>query len=319
MYKILDQLCNLLHVNKTIGEKIIAKAISNGECVESDLEFWFEQRFSPNIIFISKNEYAEMCIDALKIVSNTAPTDYGSSRQRDFGQLWADMIRGYLGEMAVKMILKDKWNIQACLGHERGELQQYLPMDIHRICKPNEKMRNPNLKISIKATKWNGIWFDIPGNQFMHSDIHILVRVGVDRDHLFSFFKEISIFKDKILGLGKNIGVLSANEADELYRQIPSFQKIPCYVCGFVSNDIGYKSLDYIGRLGRKNFKIKSWNGPIQPDDLDKIMENENIPANGKIEFEGIGRFSHHSGYLFNTGKLLWKTEDWDNYIINKL
>ena len=108
-------------IKKTLGieedevKKILEKAIAGGEFVdESDLKVWLEQRFLPNCILIDEIGYAKMCVDALKILSTTAPTDYGSSRQRDMGQLWADMTRGYLGELAClkffeKMELKQRW------------------------------------------------------------------------------------------------------------------------------------------------------------------------------------------------------------------
>lgn len=143
-----------------------------------------------------------MCIDALKIVSTTAGTDFGSSRQRDFGQVWADMTRGYLGEYAFKKFLEKTYSISCELGHEIGNLGDYLPTDIHNIKKSGESWRKPKLSIGVKAVKWNGIWFDIPSDQFNHSDIHVLVKVGTARDHLFAFFKQLSVFKDKVL-MGK--------------------------------------------------------------------------------------------------------------------
>ena len=53
----------------------------------------------------------------------------------------------------------------------------------------NSSTEVEKLNISIKTSKWNGIWLDIPGNQFEHSDIHVFVKIGAGRDHLFAFFK----------------------------------------------------------------------------------------------------------------------------------
>ncbi len=36
------------------------------------------ERLLPNLVFIDEPGYAAMCIDALKIVSTTAGTDFGS-------------------------------------------------------------------------------------------------------------------------------------------------------------------------------------------------------------------------------------------------
>jgi len=188
-------------------------------------------------------------------------------------------------------------------------------MDIHKVTFPGEEMRAPKLKIGIKATKFNGIWFDIPGDQFDHSDIHVLVKVGTGRDHLFAFFKEISVFKDKILKYGQNSGCLSKDEADDIFSQLPGFSSIPAYICGFVKKDYDYKKLSYTGCKGQKHYTIKTWNGPICKDDLKTIKEKENVTGN--VKFENIGKFSHTSGYLFNTGSLLWQDDEWGSVIKN--
>lgn len=299
-----------LSIDSLEAENIIDKAIAGGEInSEVTLDDWINKRFLPNLVFIDEKGYSLMCIDALKILSKTAPTDYGSSRQRDLGHLWADMTRGYLGEYAFSLFLKDRWGITAKLGHEVGELKDYLPMDIHQIKEPQAEYRSPRLKIGIKAVKWNGIWFDISGDQFNHSDIHVLVKVGTGRDHLFAFFKKISVFKDKILKVGQEVGSLSEEEAEKLYQDLPSFTPISAYVCGFVPKDAEYSNLSYTGSKGRLHYTINSWNGPINPGDLDRIKEKEKIAGN--VKFEGIGKFAHDKGYLFNTGSLLWKEEDW--------
>lgn len=229
-------------INKTLGidteeaDRLIEKAICGGEIVnEAKIDDWLNERFLPNSVLIDEAGYAQMCVDALKILSTTAPTDYGRSRQRDLGQLWADMTRGYLGELAFILLLKKRWNIEAKLGHEIGRLDTYLPMDIHEVKLPDEQhSRPPKTGISIKAAKWNAIWLDIPGAQFNHSDIHILVKVGAGRDHLFAFFKNISVFKDKVLKRGEEVGSLSGDESKVLYDSLPSFKPIPAYICGFV-------------------------------------------------------------------------------------
>lgn len=299
-----------LSIDSLEAENIIDKAIAGGE-INSEVTFddWINKRFLPNLVFIDEKGYSLMCIDALKILSKTAPTDYGSSRQRDLGHLWADMTRGYLGEYAFSLFLKNRWGITAKLGHEVGELKDYLPMDIHQIKEPEAEYRSPRLKIGIKAVKWNGIWFDISGDQFNHSDIHVLVKVGTGRDHLFAFFKKISVFKDKILKVGQEVGSLSEEEAEKLYQDLPSFTPISAYICGFVPKDAEYSNLSYTGSKGRLHYTIKSWNGPINPGDLGRIKEKEGIK--GSVKFEGIGKFAHDKGYLFNTGSLLWKEEDW--------
>ena len=308
---------NKLDTSLKEAELIFDKAAAGGEISSSiSIEDWLNKRFLPHLVFIDEKGYSQMCIDALKILSKTAPTDYGSSRQRDLGHLWADMTRGYLGELAFSLFLKKRWGITAKLGHDVGELKDYLPMDIHQIKEPQAEYRIPRLKIGIKAVKWNGIWLDISGDQFNHSDIHVLVKVGTGRDHLFAFFKKISVFKDKVLKIGQEVGSLSEEEAENLYNDLPSFKPISAYICGFVKRNAEYSDLSYAGKKGRLHYTIYSWNGPINPGDLEKIKERERI--SGKVRFEGIGSFAHDKGYLFNTGSLLWKEDDW-NFVRNHL
>ena len=299
-----------LNITTDDAERIIEKSSSGGEITDTfGLSDWLNKRFLPNLVFIDETGYSRMCVDALKILSRTAPTDFGSSRQRDLGQLWADMTRGYLGEYAFLLFLKERWGVKANLGHEVGTLQEYLPMDIHQIRESSEKYRKPKIKISVKTTKWNGIWLDIPGDQFNHSDIHVLVKVGAGRDHLFAFFKEISVFKDKVLKRGEDVGALSSVEAEDLYNNLPSFKPIPAYICGFVRKDAAYKNMPYTGTKKIKHYTITSWNGPINPGDLERIKKDKGVP--GLVKFEGIGDFAHDKGYLFNTGSLLWEDNDW--------
>ena len=304
---------NALNVSKEEAKKILEKAIIGQETTEEKSDEWFEQRFFPNCVFIDEDGYTRMCIDALKILSTTAATDYGGSRQRDLGQLWADMTRGYLGELAFLHYLEKRWNINAKLGHEVGQLEEYLPMDIHQIKEVAGEYRPPKLKISVKTTKWNGIWLDIPGDQFNHSDIHVLVKVGTGRDHLFAFFKKISVFRDKVLKKGEEIGCLTGKESELLFDSLPSFKPIPAYICGFVIQNKKYQELSYTGKKGKKHYKILSWNGPINSGDLEIIKNKEGVE--GSVTFEGIGEFAHDSGYLFNTGNLIWKEDEWKTLI----
>ncbi|HMP88835.1 MAG TPA: hypothetical protein PJ991_01475 [Kiritimatiellia bacterium] len=300
-----------LGVEEEEASKILEKGVAGGEITKQfNAKSWIEQRLLPSIVMIDEAGYSRMCVDALKILGKTAATDYGGSRQRDLGQLWADMTRGYLGELALALYLKKKWDIDTQLGHEVGALQDYLPTDIHMIKEQRGEYRSPKIKVGIKTTKWNGIWLDIPGDQFNHSDIHILVKVGIGRDHLFAFFKAISVFKDKVLKRGQDVGSLTSQESDELYEKLPTFKPIPAYICGFVSKDAHYSMLNYSGTKGRKNYTIDSWNGPIRAGDIATIKERESV--SGKVTFKGIGTFAHDNGYLFNTGNLLWQRDDWE-------
>lgn len=310
--QIIEEISNVCLTSTKESTSLLKKAIEGGETNKDEIENWYNQRFRNNLIFIGMKDYARMCIDALKILGKTAPTDFGGSRQRDLAQLWADMTRGYLGEIALTLFLKEKFEIDAELAHEKGLLKDFLQTDLKKV-KIDGKLKEPNLKIGIKTTKWNGIWFDIPGAQFNHSDINVLVKIGASREHLFTFLKEISAFKDKILKIGIEVGSLSEKEAEDLYTELPSFKPIPAYIAGFVARDEKYTERDYLGKMGRIHYVIHSWKGPIRPGDLENIkLENK---VSGRVSFLGIGSFSHDSGYLFNTGNLSWKKEEWEDLL----
>lgn len=318
--QIIYQIADQLDISPNEAEKIYSKAEAGGEMVALAPADWFNLRFLPNLVWIDERGYAQMCTDALKIVNRAAATDYGSSRQRDLGQLWGDMTRGYLAEYAFVLYLEKVWGISAELGHEQGKLDDYLATDIHTIRHAGSPTtRPPKINVSIKGTKWNGIWLDIPGGQFHHSDVHTLIKVGISRDHLFAYFKHISAFRDKILKIGVEVGALSSAEADQIFALLPEFKRIPAYICGFAARHRKYEPLPYEGKVGRKHFTITGWNGEIKSGDLDFIAKAEKIPNGGQVKFEGIGRFSHDSGYLFNTGSLLWSKDDWKQHVIDKI
>ena len=157
--KLLHTFSNIVKEFLDIDDKeaglIVNKAIEGSEINNFNFDQWLKRRFLPNLVFIDEDGSSKMCVDALKIMKGTAATDYGSSRQRDMGQMWADMTRGYLGELAFLLLLKERWKIKADLGHEIGTMEEYLPMDIHQIQKPGDNIRPPKLKLGIKTTKWN--------------------------------------------------------------------------------------------------------------------------------------------------------------------
>jgi hypothetical protein len=309
------KIADFLGTGEEEAEKILDKSVVAGELAAAEnAEPWIEERLKPNTVFIDEAGYSKMCIDALKILKNTAATDYGSSRMRDLGQLWADMTRGYLGELAFSLFMKARHGLDIKLGHERGTLEEYLPTDIHGIVDPaTNQVRQPNIRTSVKSTKLNGIWLDIPGAQFGHSDAHILVKLGTGRDHLFAFFKSISVFRDKVLKTGRDQGQITEAESEEIWNNLPSFTRIPAYISGYVPKDASYSSLSYDGKKGKKHFTVTSWNGPIVAGDTDRIKRERRI--SGNVKFEGIGEFAHDSGYLFSTGKLLWSDSDWKKLV----
>jgi hypothetical protein len=309
----IHELGQFLHCSFDEAKGVIETAIAAGECEREagSVKDWIDNRLMPNTVFIDHLGYAEMCINALRTVPSITATDFGSSRQRDLGQLWADMTRGYLGELAVKRHLESKFGMTISLGHELGDLEEFLNSDIKDVT-VDGVARPPKVAVGIKTMKMNALWLDIPNAQFLHSDFHISVKVKAPRDHLFSFFKSISVFKDKVLKLGTDHELITAAESERIYTDIPDFGQIAAYICGFVPKDASYRDLDYGGRMGSKNFTVNKWNGPLRDGDFERIRVRESAH---RVQLEGIGQLSHDQGYLFNSGSLRWREEDWEQLV----
>lgn len=294
------------------SQKILEKAVLGGESAESDLREWYEHRFKPNVVFVEQKEYGAATIDALRIITHTAGTDFGGSRQRDLAQRWADFTRGYLGEQAFKQFLATKFNIDSELEHTLGgEIGELSATDIKRIKKPEEEWRNPLLKISIKTSKMGGIWLDVAKAQLEATDVAVLVRIGGStQSHLLAFMKSLSVFKDKILKFGQDQSIIDADEAQRIFDDVPSFNRIPAYICGFVkTSDVVGRPARHEGILRTKNYEAYGWSGLWTPAAMAEIKQKENVP--GSVSLRGLGEISHDA-YLFNAGALQWQLADWE-------
>lgn len=221
----------------TLAKQILRGAEEGLEINGTGFENWFENRFKYQFVWLDKDDYLKALVRALWLAPVFAGTDFGSSRQRDMAQVWTDTSRGFLGEIAVSKFLKEKFDIETASDTRRGELTKFLPTDIVQVKFPHEEWRNPNMKISIKTTKFNGRWLDVPGAQIEHSDVFILVKIGILRHHFLAFLKAISFLKDKLFPEAKNLGELDDHMAEELWDEIPQFDPIPAYIAGYLNKN----------------------------------------------------------------------------------
>lgn len=313
---LLERIQSLLGEDKATAEKIISAAIQGRETKNgvADIEAWIENQLIPNTVLIDKDGYTEMCIDALKTTSTQVLTDFGTSRQRDFGQAWADMIRGYLGEFAVKEFLKTQFGLDTRLAHQRGIAETFYDSDISEVFKDGT-WRKPKINIGVKTTKYNGLWLDVAKEQFLKSDIHVQVKIGGGSTHLFSFFKELSVFRDKILKVGLDGNYLTQDESDQIWNDIPKFKPIPAYITGFAIRDLDYGKLDYDGHMAKIHYTIHTFRGLLPRDYKEQIKAREGVSGNGKVKFESIDEFSSSDRYLFNTGSINRTRAEWESFI----
>jgi len=301
---------------KTLSGQILTSATEGLE-LDSNFEEWFENRFKYQFTWLDKDDYSKALVRALWLAPVFAGTDFGSSRQRDMGQIWTDTARGFLGEIAVSNFLYGKFGIQTGSDTRRGDLSEFLPTDIVKVKFPNNDFRSPRLRISIKTTKFNGRWLDAPGAQIEHSDIFILAKVGVLTHHFLAFLKAISFLKDKLFPRAVNLGELNEEMAQELWDEIPHFDPIPAYIAGYLNkSELNFPIHELICHKKRgkdPSIIITQGVGLFTRETLrnhPKIKEldpDENL----RIEIEPIIKDITSPHFWAHSGSLKWGEEAW--------
>ncbi len=305
---------------RMLATQVLKGAVEGLEITDDlDFECWFESRFKYQFIWLDKDDYSRALVRALWLAPVFAGTDFGSSRQRDMAQVWTDTARGFLGEIAVSRFLHEKFGVEITLDTRRGDLTEFLPTDIASVKFPNGDWRAPNLRISIKTTKFNGRWLDVPGAQISHSDVFILVKIGILRHHFLAFLKAISFLRDKLFPQAKNIGELNDEMAKELWDEIPRFDPIPAYIAGYLDkNELnlpihqlkcqkkGIKKVRItvtqgIGIFSRETLRSHPYIRELDPD------------GNLRIEIEPIIDSITSPHFLAHSGGLKWGEKEWKN------
>lgn len=266
--------------------------------VVNDVEKWFKERLMPNTIILTENDYKRALYRAFRllVLANIAMTDFGSSRQRDFGQRWTDFTRGFLGEIGIEKFFSEKLGITIDLEEwEIGDVKNFLPTDITKI-KDNGNWRDVKTNVSIKTSKLGSMWLDI-GSQLVHSDAFVFIKIGLTVDHLTHFFKSNG-FLDQIVRMGKELGEVEDYEKEfkQLCDNIDNIKPFPTYIPGFVWNsDMENGSLEiYETRTGRKTI----------------VGGVGRFTAGMAKSVEGLGEISPPK-HLASLGALRWSQKDW--------
>jgi hypothetical protein len=291
--------------------------------VFGDYSRWIEWLGWASVV-LDENDYLKAAVYGLNLAPKLAGTDYGTSKQRDLGQLWTDVVRGLLGEIAVAKWLRERFGIAVELDYRLGSLEEFLPSDIKSVAG-----KEPKLKVSIKTTKLNGLWLDVPGAQIEHSDVFILVRVGVTREHFLAFLKKISVIRDKLMNEAVERGLVRKEEIEQIWDSIPEFTATPAYIAGFLDKtEIQERLRDRTavieadGDVKRKKVVVNKFLGFWHPGDdyeknLKKLLRERGKPVKDEmsIEFEGIRNFSETLHFIASSGVLKKKKEDWEKLV----
>ena len=199
------------------------------------LQKW-KDNFKWRTIELNKEDYA-LCLDfaMAQHIRGYVLSDWGSARQREFGQKITNWIKGQLGEVAVKKFLKQEFDIEVEL--DFGIYDDIVPQDIIGIIESGKK-RAPKVGVGIKSSKPKSSFLILSENEAMlakrSSEVYIFCRPDIADDHF------LRITRDKVIELVKD------KQHFSMYKdKIPEFTNIPCEIAGWC----------HIGDLEKKEAK----------------------------------------------------------------
>jgi hypothetical protein len=228
-----------------------AAEFGEGELDRERLLEW-KRDYDSRCFSLSIQEYAK-CLDfALAIhFRGYASIDWGTARQREFGQKVSNWVRGQLGELGFAHFCHERLGFDVELDFEMH--RNIVPQDVLAIIE-NGVRRMPVNKIAVKATKPRNASLVLSRNEVelsnRQSDVYVFTRVELPDDHL------LRISSPEILNL------LQEQQHFNLYSdRIEPLTTIKCEVAGFayrrdleLSDSIpGYQfdSKRYVKQTGR--------------------------------------------------------------------
>jgi predicted DNA-binding transcriptional regulator AlpA len=190
---------------------------------KSVLSKWLEN-FKWRTLTLSREDYIQ-CLDfALAMhFRQYVKSDFGTGRQREFGQMITNWVKGQMGEVAVKKFFKQEFNTDIELDFDlRGEI---VAQDIVGILEQG-KIRQPKIGVGIKSSKAKNTWLILGDNEIIRqerrSEAYIFCRVHIPDDHL------LRITKDAITKI-----VSGQRHYDTYMDKMPDFIEIPAEVAGW--------------------------------------------------------------------------------------
>lgn len=312
--------------------KQLVRGVDGGRELDEFSNFgdWINNRFSPQTIWLNSDDYARGITRALPQALIFASADFGSSKQRDLGQLWTDTARGLLGEIAVQRFFKSKLDMeieQDTTLHEG--LDDYISTDIKFVKEASGK-RPTKINTSIKTGKFNARWLDeYSAPKIDQIDAFIFVRLGTPKEHFVAYLKDISFLKTKLFPKAIELGELTADSSSALWDSIPQFEPIPAYVSGFLMREglnfpihsvtpelTGNKDYRGKGKDTRKIF-INKGVGIFTRNNLYSLPEFQSLDPENKIKviIGGINKEVDNKGHFYaNTGSFKYSIDDWQAF-----
>ncbi len=247
---------------KNAGEFFCMERIGRGRfCFDEEYLAEWKKDNKWRTVKLTKEDYA-LCLDfaLAQHFRGYVISDWGTGRQREFGQKITNWVKGQLGEVAVRKFFKKEFNADIELDFEIYD--KIVPQDIIGI-REGKKMRRPKVGVGIKSSKPKSAFLVLGGNEIKlsdrRSDIYIYCRPDIPDDHL------LRITKDQIIKLVKN------EPHFHRYKNIiPGWSDIPCEVAGWCRvgeleevNSIPGQDFEngprYVKKSGNLRRKKKDW------------------------------------------------------------
>lgn len=150
-------------------------------------------------------------------------SDWGTARQREFGQKITNWVKGQLAEVAVKKFFEKEFGVDVELDFRIYD--EIVPQDIIGVVEKG-KARQPKIGIGIKASKPKSAYLVLGENEITikerRSDFYILCRPDIPDDHL------IRLTKNRIIEVVKN-----QQHFSKYKDEMPDFQNIFCEISGW--------------------------------------------------------------------------------------
>lgn len=202
---------------------------------EDELKRW-KENLAWRTVKLDFDDYA-LCLDfaLAQHFRGYVVSDWGTSRQREFGQKITNWIKGQLGEVAVKKFFKKEFGVEVEL--DFNIYSNIVPQDIIGVFEKG-KMRKPKIGVGIKSSKPKSAFLVLGDNEIKlserRSDVYIYCRPDIPDDHL------LRLTKDMVVKAVKDKPLFSK------YKDLlPDFRDIPCEIVGWC----GYDELEEVSSI----------------------------------------------------------------------
>lgn len=175
-------------------------------------------------VSLDRDDYA-LCLDfaLAQHFRNYVQSDFGTGRQREFGQKITNWVKGQLGEVAVKKFLQREFGVDVELDFDIRD--NIVLQDITGVAE-NGVIRLPKIGVGIKSSKPKSAFLVLGENEIKiedrRSDVYVYCRPDIPDDHL------LRITKEQI-----NEAVKDKPHYSKYKDLMPEFTDIPCEIAGW--------------------------------------------------------------------------------------